>query len=153
MARKRPTNGPQPEQLVFPFQLRLGDVILEEGVRAEVVGRPTNATNGKTTRAWLCREGETVQHEAVWEAWRKVRVGGGWRERSLPARESTLSRRRCLLHAPEVIPSDLLLPVRRWPRAQDRPTPGPWPITPWGGFDDGPRQGSTGDGSGRWAGR
>jgi hypothetical protein len=27
-----------------------------------------------TTRAWLRREGETVQHEAVWEAWRRVRV-------------------------------------------------------------------------------
>jgi hypothetical protein len=40
---------PQPEQLVFPFQLRVGDVILEDGVRAEVAGRPTNASNDKTT--------------------------------------------------------------------------------------------------------
>ena len=76
MARKRPATDPQPqpEQLVFPFQLREGDVILEEGAPAEVVGRPTNASNGKTTRAWLRRAGETVQHEAVREAWRRVRV-------------------------------------------------------------------------------
>ena len=57
-----------------PFQLQVGDVIVENGAHAEVVGRPTNAANGKTTRAWLRREGETVQHEAVWEAWRKLRV-------------------------------------------------------------------------------
>jgi hypothetical protein len=74
MARKRPASGPQPEQLVFPFQLRVGDVILEDGVRAEVVGAPSSLKNGKTTRAWLRREGETVQREAVWEAWRTVRV-------------------------------------------------------------------------------
>jgi hypothetical protein len=74
MARKRPATDPQPEQLVFPFQLRVGDVIEDDGAHAEVVGRPTNASNGKTTRAWLLREGETVQHEAVWEAWRRVRV-------------------------------------------------------------------------------
>ena len=40
-----------------------GSVLLKSGVR-EV----------KTPRAWTRREGETVQHEAVWEAWRKVRV-------------------------------------------------------------------------------
>jgi hypothetical protein len=43
-------------------------------VRAEVVGAPSSLKGGKTTRAWLCREGETVQQEVVWEAWRKVRV-------------------------------------------------------------------------------
>jgi hypothetical protein len=53
---------------------RVGDVILEDGVRAEVVGAPSSLKNGKTTRAWLRREGETVQREAVWEAWRTVRV-------------------------------------------------------------------------------
>jgi hypothetical protein len=74
MARKRPAPDPQPEQLVFPFQLRAGDVILEDGVRAEVVGAPTSMKGGKTTRAWLRRDGETVQHEAIWEAWRRVRV-------------------------------------------------------------------------------
>jgi hypothetical protein len=34
MARKRPARDPKPEQLVFPFQLRVGDVILKDGVRA-----------------------------------------------------------------------------------------------------------------------
>jgi hypothetical protein len=74
MARKRPASGPQPEQLVFPFELRVGDVILEDGVRAEVVGAPSSLKGGKTTRAWLLREGEPVPREAVWEAWRRVRV-------------------------------------------------------------------------------
>jgi hypothetical protein len=73
MARKRPASGPQPEQLVFPFELRVGDVILEDGVRAEVVGAPSSLKGGKTTRAWLRHEGETPR-EAVWEAWLKVRV-------------------------------------------------------------------------------
>jgi hypothetical protein len=63
-----------PEQLVFPFQLRVGDVILEEGVRAEVVGAPSSLKNGKPTHAQIRREGETVQREAVWEAWQKVRM-------------------------------------------------------------------------------
>lgn len=72
--QEAPCPRPQAEQLVFPFQLRIGDVILDDGARAEVMGRPTNASNGKTTRAWLLREGETVQREAVWEAWRRVRV-------------------------------------------------------------------------------
>jgi hypothetical protein len=74
MARKRSASDPQPEQLVFPFQLRVGDIILEDGVRAEVVGAPASLKGGKTTRAWLRREGETVEREADWEAWRKVRV-------------------------------------------------------------------------------
>jgi hypothetical protein len=43
-------------------------------VRAEVVGPPTSAIGGKMTRAWLRSEGETAQREAVWEAWRKIRV-------------------------------------------------------------------------------
>ena len=72
-SRKRSAR-PQPEQLIFPFELRLGDVVLEEGTRAEVVGPPESMKNGKTTRAWVRREGDTVQREAVWEAWRKVRV-------------------------------------------------------------------------------
>ena len=80
MTHKRQPRDPQPEQLIFPSQLQVGDVILEEGTHAEVVGRPTNASNGKTTRAWLRREGESVQHEAVWEAWRKV-----WMVRRAPA--------------------------------------------------------------------
>jgi hypothetical protein len=74
MARKRPAPGPQPEQLVFPFQLRVGDVILDDGAPAEVVGVPTSMKGGKTTRAWLRRDGESVEREAIWEAWRRVRV-------------------------------------------------------------------------------
>lgn len=74
MARKRPAAAPQPEQLVFPFQLRVGDVILDDGVRAEVVGAPASVKNGRTTRAWLRREGEALQREVVWESWQKVRV-------------------------------------------------------------------------------
>lgn len=74
MARKRAAEAPdpQPEQLVFPFRLRVGDVVLEDEERFEVVGRPTNAANAKPTRAWLRREGETVQREAIWEEWREV---------------------------------------------------------------------------------
>ena len=43
-------------------------------MRAEVVGPPAGMRSGKTTRAWVRREGETVQREAVWESWQKVRV-------------------------------------------------------------------------------
>ena len=83
MARKRPVaRDPKPEpgtardqQLVFPFQLRVGDVILDAGdERTEVVGPPSTMVSGKMTRALVRREGDTVQREAVWEAWRKVRV-------------------------------------------------------------------------------
>ena len=73
MPKKRPS-GSRPEQLVFPFELCVGDVILDEGRRAEVVAPPTAEKSGKTTRAWLRHEGETVQREVVWEARRKVRV-------------------------------------------------------------------------------
>ena len=66
---------PKPEQPVFPFQLRVGDVILDEGnERTEIIGPPTSMNSGKMTRALVRREGDTVQREAVWEAWRKVRV-------------------------------------------------------------------------------
>ena len=86
MARKRPLSGPKreqpgfplparpPEQLVFPFQLRVGDVVLEDGVRAEVVALPSSMKDGKTTRAWIRPEGGTVQREAVWGSWQRVRV-------------------------------------------------------------------------------
>ena len=62
------------EQLVLPFALQLGDIVLEDGARLEVVGRPTGVVGGKMTRAWVREEGQTGQREAVWEAWRKVRV-------------------------------------------------------------------------------
>jgi hypothetical protein len=75
MPKKRPARPqPEPEQLVFPFQLRVGDVVLEDGARAEIVGPPTVVKGGKGTRVWVRRDGETMQRETVWEAWRKVRV-------------------------------------------------------------------------------
>jgi hypothetical protein len=38
MSRKQPARDPQPAQLVFPFELRVGDVIL-----AGPAGKPTGA--------------------------------------------------------------------------------------------------------------
>jgi hypothetical protein len=35
---------------------------------------PKAGPAGKTTGAWICREGESVQRAMVWDAWRKVRV-------------------------------------------------------------------------------
>jgi hypothetical protein len=74
MPRKRAARSePQPEQLVFPYQLRVGDVIVEDGTLAKVVERPpTGASGGKLTRAKIRREGEAAAHEVLWEAWRKV---------------------------------------------------------------------------------
>jgi hypothetical protein len=77
MPKKPPSpKRPAAEQLIFPFQLRVGDVVLGDGARAEIVGPPTTTGQGtgKTTRARVRHEGETVQREGVWEAWRKVRV-------------------------------------------------------------------------------
>ena len=44
------------------------------GARLEVVGRPAGMSGGKMMRARVLVLGEAVQHEAVWEAWRKMRV-------------------------------------------------------------------------------
>ena len=74
MAKKRPAGGPQPEQLVFPFELRVGDVIEDDGDRAEVIERPTASSAGKMTRAWVRREGAAIKQEVLWEAWRRVKV-------------------------------------------------------------------------------
>ena len=49
-------------------------MIVEDGARLEVVGRPTGMSGGKMMRALVRRQGEAVQHEAMWEAWRKLRV-------------------------------------------------------------------------------
>ncbi len=68
MAKKRQPRESRPEQLVFPFQLRVGDVILEDGARLEVVGPPATMRSGKMTRTLVRREGDTVRREAVWEA-------------------------------------------------------------------------------------
>jgi len=45
MPKKRPAR-PQAEQLVFPFELRVGDVIDDEGIRSE----SRRATEGRTRR-------------------------------------------------------------------------------------------------------
>jgi hypothetical protein len=74
VAKKRPTHSPEPEQLVFPYQLRIGDIIEDEGARAEVIERPTVASGGgKMTRAWVRYEGG-AKSEALWDTWRKIRV-------------------------------------------------------------------------------
>jgi hypothetical protein len=72
---KRPTpRRPVGEQLIFPFQLRKGDVVLEDGARLEVVGPPASLSSGKTTRVMVRRDGDTSAHPAVWQAWRKLQV-------------------------------------------------------------------------------
>jgi hypothetical protein len=58
----------------FSFQLRVGDVIFEDGARLEVGGRPTGLSGGKIMRARVRRQREAIQHEAMWGAWRKLRV-------------------------------------------------------------------------------
>ena len=56
------------EQLVPPFELKIVDVVVEDGVRLEVTGRLTGLCGGKIMRAKV-RDPETrVQHEAVWSA-------------------------------------------------------------------------------------
>jgi translation elongation factor P/translation initiation factor 5A len=74
MARKRPAPAPQPEQLVLPLQLRIGDVVLEEGTRLEVVDRPTTVSGGKLTRVVVRNAALNVRDERHWDAWRKVKV-------------------------------------------------------------------------------
>jgi len=75
MPRKRPSpRRPAAEQLVFPFQLRKGNVVLEDGARLEVVGLPASMRSGKTTRVMVRRDGHTSAHPAVWQAWRKLQV-------------------------------------------------------------------------------
>lgn len=72
--KKPPARDPEPDQMVFPFLLRVGDIVLDGDAHAEVVSPPKAGPAGKTTRAWVRREGETVQHEVLWDAWRKVKV-------------------------------------------------------------------------------
>jgi len=74
MPKKRPARPQETEQLVFPFELAVGDVVLEDGARLEVIGRPTSVISGKMTRAHVRRESDNVQHDAMWEVWRKLRV-------------------------------------------------------------------------------
>ena len=71
---KRRTVGHEKEQLVLPFELKVGDVVVDDGVRLEVVGRPTGLRGGKIMRAKVRDLENQVQHEALWDAWRKLRV-------------------------------------------------------------------------------
>ena len=73
MAKKRSV-GPQPEQLAFPFNLRVGDVVLDEGARLEVIDGPTTVSGGKLTRVVVRNAALDVRDERHWEAWRKLRV-------------------------------------------------------------------------------
>lgn len=66
--------GPPWIQLVFPFELRVGGVIEDNGDQAEVVERPTGSSAGKMTRAYVRRPGATMKQEVLWEAWRRVKV-------------------------------------------------------------------------------
>jgi hypothetical protein len=59
---------------VFPFQLRVGNVIDDLGAFALVVEWPTTSSGVKMTRAWVRREGAAVKSEILWENWRRVRV-------------------------------------------------------------------------------
>jgi len=54
----------------------------DDGVRLEVVGRPTGMRGGKTTKVMVRRDGDTSPHSAVWEAWPERRVvdHAGWSE-------------------------------------------------------------------------
>ena len=74
MPKRRAARASAEQLVLFPFELAVGDVVLEDGARLEVVDRPTSMSGGKMTRARVRREGDNVQHDAMWEVWRKLRV-------------------------------------------------------------------------------
>src|SRR5262249_4929399 len=52
-------SAPQPwTRLRIPLQLLVGDVILEDGDRFEIVGRPTGASSGKLMREQVRRDSQ-----------------------------------------------------------------------------------------------
>ena len=55
------------QALVFPSELVVGHVVLEDDVWLHVVGRSPATGSGKTTRAWVQHEGEAVQRKATRE--------------------------------------------------------------------------------------
>src|SRR5262249_20925124 len=67
---KPPAIGP----LVFPFDLQPGDVVVDGEARLRIVGRPMSISDGRMTYARVRREGDTVERDAMWQTWRKVRV-------------------------------------------------------------------------------
>ena len=58
MPKKRIPRAASTGQLVFPFNLRVGDIVLDDGASFEIVDRPTGASQVKMTRARVRREGE-----------------------------------------------------------------------------------------------
>lgn len=51
---------------MFPFRLRVGDVIDDLGAFALGVERPTTSSGGRMTGAWIRREGAAVKSEILW---------------------------------------------------------------------------------------
>jgi len=73
----RQSASPKPPaigQLVFPFDLQPGDVVVDGDIRLKILGRPMSLSNGRMTYFRVRREGDTVERDAMWETWRKVRV-------------------------------------------------------------------------------
>jgi len=73
----RQSASPKPPaigQLVFPFDLQPGDVVIDGDARLKILGRPMSLSNGRMTHVTVRREDDTVERDAVWQTWRKVRV-------------------------------------------------------------------------------
>jgi len=49
-------------------------VVIDGDLRLKVLGHPMSLSNGRMTYVTVRREGETVERDALWETWRKVRV-------------------------------------------------------------------------------
>ena len=61
-------------QLIFPFDLQPGDVVIDGDTRLKVLGRPMSMSGGRITYFRIRREGETVERNVMWQTWRKVRA-------------------------------------------------------------------------------
>jgi len=72
-----PSRSPKPlvvGQLVFPYDLQPGDIVVDGDIRLSIVGRPMSVSGGRMTYARVRRDDETGERDAMWETWRKVRV-------------------------------------------------------------------------------
>jgi hypothetical protein len=72
--RSRSPKSPAIGQLVFPFDLEPGDVVVDGDIRLKILGHPMSLSNGRITYVTVRREGETIEGDALLETWRKVRV-------------------------------------------------------------------------------
>jgi len=72
--RRQSPKPPAIGQLVFPFDLQPGDVVVDGDIRLKILGHPTSLSNGRMTYVPVRREGETVERDVLLETWRKVRV-------------------------------------------------------------------------------